>query len=338
MSTYRSPLSLLAPLAVGLAIAGFTLVAAGAATAKPATPKVTELKIYRTPSGPQKGAVTVIATANYRGTANNDRTLRGTRSLAKITVTLTGARQSVTVSDTVRITNGNIVAGGRPVRFDIRVPRSTSRLLGNDERVHVKATLTRTRSTTPGKRVLRATGVQAQMSYSPTPDDFFFTKHRRYQPSPPPSVPVGFQQWQNGEPPYWNYTQDGPVWVTGGDEALICVTFWGSGYGAPNWYSIGLNDTATNASIGFVFPAGSSTTVAADGSFSFGSYLDQWVGGYAQVTNGPQLSGTIPTSILSNPVSSSTGPATLNVSPQTVGLPVSWTLGALTANEAAGVC
>ena len=319
MSTYRSPSSLLAPLAVGLAIAGFTLVAAGAASATPATPKVTALKIHRTPSGPQKGAIAVIAAANYRGTANNDRTVRGTRSLAKIIVTLTSARRSITVSDTVRLTHGNTVAGGRPVRFDIRVPLSTSRLLGNDERVHVKATLTRTRSTTPGKRVLRATGGQAQMSFSPTPGDVFFT-FTKYHRSPPPAVPVGFQQWQKG------------------DEALICVTFWGSGYGAPNWYSIGLNVSATDASIGYVFPAGMTTEVNADGSFSFGSYLDQWVGGYAQVTTGPQLSGTIPTSILSNPVSSSTGPATLNVSPQTIGLPVSWTLGALTANEAAGVC
>lgn len=199
-STYRSPLSLLAPLAVGLAIAGFTLVAAGAATAKPATPKVTALKIHRTPSGPQKGAIAVIATANYRGTANNDRTVRGTRSLAKITVTLTGARRSVVVSDTVRITNSNTVAGGRPVRFDIRVPLSTSRLLGNDKRVRVKATLTRTRSTTPVKRVLSTTGVHSQMGFADwTPRKGF--QMYSLKPTPPPSPPVGFRQWQNGEPP-----------------------------------------------------------------------------------------------------------------------------------------
>lgn len=327
--------SLLAPLLIAVAIAGFALVAAPAASAKTVTPKVTELQLYRTPSGPQKGALTVIATADFRGAANNVRALRATRSLAKIIVTLTGARRSITVSDTVRITQNDIA--GSPVRFDIRVPQSMSRLLSKDKRVRIKATLTRKRSTTSSTRLASATTARAQTSgwRCGLARANGFTGSCMFQNVAPPAPPVGFEQWQNGGPAYWS---DAGSWVLGGDEALVCVRFYGGGYGSPNWYSIGLNDDANSATIGYVFAAGTSTVVAANGSFSFPSYLDQWVGGYAQVTTGPQLSGTVPTSILSGPVSSSTGPATLNVSPQAIGLPVSWTLGALTANQAAGVC
>jgi len=63
-----------------------------------------------------------------------------------------------------------------------------------------------------------------------------------------------------------------------------------------------------------------------------------FVDGYAQVTSGPTLSGSIPTSVLSGPVTSSTGNATLNVSPQVQSLPTAWSLTPLTQAEAGGVC
>ncbi len=317
------------------------LLAPLSAMAAKATPSVTSVKIHRTPSGPSKGALTILATANFSGKAGAVGGRRDTRSLAMIVVTLQGSHHSITASDTVRFTRRN--NSGKSVRFDIRIPRSAARLLAGDRGLNVRATVTRELPTVraralridqPGASIRGWRCAEAQANgFTGTCSQFLHILN-----TPPPAPPVGFQQYQNGTGPgYWLATGGG-TYVPGGDEALICVTFWGSGYQYPNWYSIGVN-AADGTTIGYVFsPPGESTTVAADGSFSYGSYLDQFVGGYAQVTTGPQLSGSVPTSILSNPVSSSTGPATLNISPQTVGLPVSWSLAALTPNQAAGVC
>lgn len=138
-------------------------------------------------------------------------------------------------------------------------------------------------------------------------------------PPAPPAPPVGFEQW------------------VGGNQALICLNFWGPGYASPVWYSIGLS-AANNTTVGFTWTNAASILVSADGTFSQSSYLDVFVGGYAQITSGPTLSGSIPTSVLSGPVTSSTGNATLNVSPQVQSLPTSWSLTPLTQAEAAGVC
>jgi len=323
---------------VFVALIALLIIPAGAAAK---SPSIKTIKIYRTPSGPSKGVLTVIATANFSGKATDSNGLPHTRSLAMIVVTLQGAHHSITASDTVRFARRN--NSGKPVRFHIRIPRSAARLLAGDRGLNVRATVTRELPTVraralridqPGASIRGWRCAEAQsMGYTGTCAAF-----AEIYNTPPPAPPVGFQQYQNGTGPgYWLATGGG-TWVPGGDEALICVTFWGSGYKYPNWYSIGVN-AADGTTIGYVFsPPGQSTTVAADGTFSYKSYLDQFVGGYAQVTAGPQLSGSVPTSILSNPVSSSTDPAMLNISPQTVGLPVSWTLAALTPNQAAGVC
>ncbi|MSO46920.1 MAG: hypothetical protein EXQ67_02380 [Thermoleophilia bacterium] len=320
---------------VFVALIALLIIPAGAAAK---SPSIKTIKIYRTPSGPLKGTLTVIATANFSGKTTDSNGLPDTRSLAMIVVTLQGERHSITASDTVRFTRRN--KSGQPVRFDIRIPRSASRLLAGESGLNVRATVTRELPTVRARAVRidqpgastrgwRCAEAQA-MGYTGT-----CAAYLEIINTPPPAPPVGFEQWQNGGPGQW--INNGTTWQPGGDEALLCVTFMGaSGYAFPSQY---LTLTASNgATVGSVWTVPSQANVPTSGAFTDPSYLDVFVGGYAQVSTGPTLTVQVPTSILSSPVGPSTGNATLTVLPQMQGLPTSWSLSPLTQSEAAGVC
>ena len=301
---------------VFVALIALLIIPAGAAAK---SPSIKTIKIYRTPSGPSKGALTVIATANFSGKATDSNGLPDTRSLAIIVIRLQGAHRSITASDTVRFTRDN--NSGKPVRFDIRIPRSAARLLAGDRRLTVRATVTRELPTARA-RALRIDKPEVStrgMCRGEAQAGFIgmYAACLNVVNTLPPEPPVGFQQWiYNG--------------TTGSDEALLCVMFTGaSGYGFPSQY-------ITLAASNGVNVGSYRGAVPTSGAFEDSSYLD--VGNGAPSSAGPTLTVQVPTSILSSPVGPSTGNATLTVFPQMQGLPTSWSLSPLTQSEAAGVC
>ena len=320
------------------------LLAPLSAMAAKATPSVTSVKIHRTPSGPSKGALTILATANFSGKAGAVGGRHDARSLAMIVVTLQGSHHSITASDTVRFTRRN--NSGKPVRFDIRIPRSAARLLAGDRGLNVRATVTRELPTVraralridqPGASIRGWRCAEAQANgFTGTCSQFLQILN-----TPPPAPAVGFQQWQNGTGP--GYVNTAGVWVPGGDEALLCVVFGGNGYALPECQSITLtgsdNTTTVNLS--------GSPNVPASGVLGQSSYLSVWTftitnnvatGENNAISAGPWLAGQIPTSVLSQPVGPATGNATLTALPQTAGLPTTWSLSPLSQSEASGVC
>ena len=320
------------------------LLAPLSAMAAKATPSVTSVKIHRTPSGPSKGALTILATANFSGKAGAVGGRHDARSLAMIVVTLQGSHHSITASDTVRFTRRN--NSGKPVRFDIRIPRSAARLLAGDRGLNVRATVTRELPTVRA-RALRidqpGASIRGWRCAEAQANGFTGTCSQLLQilNTPPPAPAVGFQQWQNGTGP--GYVNTAGVWVPGGDEALLCVVFGGNGYALPEWQSITLtgsdNTTTVNLS--------GSPNVPASGVLGQSSYLSVWTftitnnvatGENNAISAGPWLAGQIPTSVLSQPVGPATGNATLTALPQTAGLPTTWSLSPLSQSAASGVC
>lgn len=211
---------------------------------------------------------------------------------------------------------------GHRVHFDIRIPRATAKVLGAPKRVRARFTLGREASV----------GGKSPMA----------VEHGLFMPSlpmrliplravgpRPPAPPIGFEQVH-------------PL-PQGQVSALVCVTFMGPDYASPQMEGTTLALTANT--IAFANASGSptigayDTAVASDGSFSVGSYYDVFVNGFAQVnTDGPTISGTVPVSALSSPVSSSTPDATLVVQPPASAFPASWTLSPLMPSEVSGVC
>ena len=326
---------------VFVALIALLIIPAGAAAK---SPSIKTIKIHRTPSGPLKGALTILATANFSGKAGAVGGRRDTRSLAMIVVTLQGSHHSITASDTVRFTRRN--NSGKPVRFDIRIPRSAARLLAGDRGLNVRATVTRELPTVRA-RALRidqpGASIRGWRCAEAQANGFTGTCSQLLQilNTPPPAPAVGFQQWQNGTGP--GYVNTAGVWVPGGDEALLCIVFGGNGYALPEWQSITLtgsdNTTTVNLS--------GSPNVPASGVLGQSSYLSVWTftitnnvatGENNAISAGPWLAGQIPTSVLSQPVGPATGNATLTALPQTAGLPTTWSLSPLSQSEASGVC
>jgi len=326
---------------VFIALIALLIIPAGAAAK---SPSIKTIKIHRTPSGPLKGALTILATANFSGKAGAVGGRRDTRSLAMIVVTLQGAHHSITASDTVRFTRRN--NSGTPVRFDIRIPRTAARLLAGDRGLNVRATVTRELPTVraralridqPGASIRGWRCAEAQANgFTGTCSQFL-----QILDTPPPAPPVGFQQWQNGTGP--GYVNTAGVWVPGGDEALMCVVFGGNGYSLPEWQSITLTGSDNTTTVNL----NGSPNVPASGVLGQSSYLSVWTftitnnvatGENNAISQGPWLAGQIPTSVLSHPVGPATGNATLTALPQTAGLPTTWSLSPLTQSEAAGVC
>jgi len=291
-------------------------IAAPIAAAK--TPHLKDVNVWRT----AKGAWVVTGVADYTKNAHTAKGLPDARSRGILTVTLINGNRRITASDTTLL--GASADRGRLVYFDIRIPAVKAVALRNPKKVRVRATLGRKAPTANGRRLGKSTrhsgvGFNGVLMVGRGQCMNWMTGELAACPPAPPAPPVGFEQ------------------SVGGNQALICLNFWGSGYALPNWYNIGLS-AANGTTVGFTFTPSASTAVSADGLFSESSYLDVFVDGYAQVTSGPTLSGSIPTSVLSGPVTSSTGNATLNVSPQVQSLPTAWSLSPLTQAEAAGVC
>ena len=275
-------------------------------------PQLKDVNVWRT----AKGAWVVTGVADYTKNAHTAKGLPDARSRGILTVTLINGNHRITATDTTLL--GASADRGRLVYFHIRIPAANAVALGKPKKVRVRATLGREASTANGRRL----GTSTRQFPG-------FNGFIRVGKGPaPPAPPVGFEQWVGG-------TGDS-LWE-GANQALICVNFGGPAYAMPSWYSIGLS-AANGATVGYEWTNSASMGVSADGLFSESSYLDVFVDGYAQVTSGPTLSGSIPTSVLSGPVTSSTGNATLNVSPQVQSLPTAWSLSPLTQAEAAGVC
>ncbi len=290
-------------------------------------PQLKDINAWRT----AKGAWVVTGVADYTKNAHTAKGLPDARSRGILTVTLINGNHRITATDTTLF--GASADRGRLVYFHIRIPAANAVALGNPKRVRVRATLGREASTANARRLGTSTrqsgpGYNGFVTVGGGQCMNLWTGNFTACPPAPPAPPVGFEQWVGG-------TGDSN-WL-GANEALICMNFWGSGYAQPNWNSIGLS-AANGTTVGDTIFDAASAVVSADGTFSQSSYLDVFVGGYAQVTSGPTLSGSIPTSVLSGPVTSSTENATLNVSPQVQSLPTSWSLTPLTQAEAAGVC
>ncbi len=284
-------------------------------------PSLKALNVDRT----AKGVWVVTADADFTRSAKTAKGTADARSRGILTVTLISGRHRVTATDTALF--GESAKHGHPVHFHIRIPRAVAAVLGSPKRIRVRSTLARETATTKKGAMAVGNGASAGLGS----DTFIRIGHGTCLypmsdtqgpcPPAPPAPTVAFEQ------------------AVGGNTALICVNFWGSGYAGPNFSNIFLSAT-TFATVGYgwLFGSGQSPAVDPSGIFSYPSYLDQWVGGYAQLTSGPNLSGAIPTSVLRAPVGPSTGPATLSLASQVQGLPTSWSLSPLSQSEASGVC
>jgi len=244
-------------------------------------PTFHSFKIYRTPSGPDKGALTVITTLDYRGFAKAaDFPAGALPPVSHAIVTLTGAHSAITARDIVRLHPRT--RAGAPVRFDFRIPASKARKLG-DRKVNVAFAVSlrgrTTRVAMTSAQDTRQTGTNGIGCYqSPCMVSYL----------PPPAPTVAF----------------GPLYSAG---PFICLRFNGSEYAQPSLYPIGATDAAYNILAG----NGSSTfAVATDGTFSDG--------GFEQPASNPglgdvmvTLSGTVPTSVLNAAPTADTGPVYL---------------------------
>ena len=197
-------------------------------------PTFRSFEIYRTPSGPDKGAITVITTLDYRGFAKAADFPAGTLPpVSQAIVTLTGANSAITARDVVRLHPRT--RAGAPVRFDFRIPAAKARKLG-DRKVNVAFAISlRGRTTTFATKSKRAT----RQFF---PFCFLFCG---VNPSPPPPPTVAF----------------GPT----ADYPTICLSFGSSGYAQPTLSQLRASDAAGN----MIYGGGDSTfAVATDGSFS----------------------------------------------------------------------
>ena len=237
-------------------------------------PTFRSFEIYRTPSGPDKGAMTVIATLDYRGFAKAADFPAGTLPpVSQAIVTLTGVNSAITARDVVRLHPRT--RAGAPVRFDFRIPAAKARKLG-DRKVKVALAVSLRGRTT--KFATKSTRATRQFGFC-----FLFCQVTQ-APSPAPTVAFG----ENVESP------------------TLCLGFNGSGYAQPALYQVQAWDASNNV----LFGGGDSTfSVATDGSFS-----DVGAEQPADIDSGGNdvtvtLSGTVPTSVLNAAPTANTGPA-----------------------------
>ena len=237
-------------------------------------PTFRSFEIYRTPSGPDKGAITVITTLDYRGFAKAADFPAGTLPpVSQAIVTLTGANSAITARDVVRLHPRT--RAGAPVRFDFRIPAAKARKLG-DRKVKVALAVSLRGRTT--KFATKSTRATRQFGIC------FLYCQVTQAPSPAPTVAFG----ENVESP------------------TLCLGFNGSGYAQPALYQIQAFDASNNG----LYGGGDSTfAVATDGSFS-----DVGVEQPADIDSGGNdvtvtLSGTVPTSVLNAAPTANTVPA-----------------------------
>ena len=320
MAPVRRPAILAALLAL--------LVCTGTASAK--TPTVSDLDVYRDSSGAGRGSLVIVGVADFTGAVAGTRGRVDPTGRGVLTVLVRAKGAELVAHDSVRLSRTH--HRGAPVPFRIEIPARHAAVLGNGARVRVSAWLDRVGEgsarrapTTRGWRQDLCDDMDDDgVPYFVPPCPFLVQ-----QQAAPPAPPVGFEVWRGG-------TGDS-LWQ-GASEALICVNFWGpSGYQSPNWYTISINTPTSSVGFGFT-PPGETTAVPASGVSSYGSSYDTWPTGYANVVTGPTLTATIPTAVLSGPVSPNTPDATLVASDGFPGVSGTWTLSPLPAAAAAGVC
>ena len=254
------------------------------ATAK--APTFHSFKIYRTPSGPDKGALTVITTLDYRGFAKAaDFPAGALPPVSHAIVTLTGAHSAITARDVVRLHPRT--RAGAPVRFDFRIPADKARKLG-DRNVKVAFAVSLDgRTTKLGTKSTRAT---RQSGNFPCPDPFMCP----VSSYTPPAATVAFGQ-----------ADQSPV---------ICLSFMGSGFSQPTLTQVSAIDASYNVLDGTTNYAivGDNVVpqfaVSTSGTFSGpGLETAAFSENFVNVT----LSGTVPTSVLNAAPTASTGAAML---------------------------
>lgn len=269
------------PLVASIAlIAAVAALAPAAALAAPG-PKVTSLKIYRTPAGPDKGALTVIAMLDYTRFAKAGDVVAGQAPpLTRATVTLTGAHHRVVARDSVMV--HPLAYRGAPERLDFRIPAARAKAL-DDAKVRVRLVVrVKGRSATlatarPGtRRTVRQFGLPS-----------FCIIFCPVNQTPPPAAGVAF-----GTVSY---------------EPTACLGFGASGYAQPFLYEITAWDAADNGIIG---GGNSAFTVSPSGAFSDAGFEQPFgnPGGDVSVT----LSGTVPADVLTAAPSAGTGAMVMN--------------------------
>ncbi|MEI6690041.1 MAG: hypothetical protein WCN97_11885 [Thermoleophilia bacterium] len=247
-------------------------------------PTFHSFKIYRTPSGPDKGALTVITTLDYRGFAKAaDFPAGALPPVSHAIVTLTGAHSAITARDVVRLHPRT--RAGAPVRFDFRIPADKARKLG-DRNVKVAfAVSVRGRTTKLGTNSTRATRQFGDFPCSFTcPVSSYF----------PPAKTVAFGQ--------------------AAQRPVICLSFNGSGFSQPILTQVSAIDASYNVLDGTTNYAivGDNVVpqfaVSASGTFS-GPGLE--TAAFSENAVNVTLSGTVPTSVLNAAPTASTGAAML---------------------------
>ena len=308
-----------------LAIAAALLaLLATASVASAKAPVLEDLHVYRDSAGAGRGSLVIVGDADFTKAVAGSRNRVDPLGQALLTLDIHANGRELVVHDSARLSRSHHL--GVPVRFHITVPAADAKALGSAKVLRISAWLDRVgpgiARRAPATRGWRQTLCEEETG---TPCPFI-----AYTATTPPAPPVGFEVWQGG-------TGDS-LWE-GASEALVCVSFNGTtGYEYPTWYSIGIN--TPTSSVGYTWPMSDpgAVDIPASGTSTETSYYDTWPTGFANVVTGPSLTVTIPTSVLSSPVSSSTGSATLVASPGFPGTSGTWTLGALPAASAAGVC
>ncbi len=233
-------------------------------------PTFRSFEIYRTPSGPDKGAITVITTLDYRGFAKAaDFPADTLPPVSRAIVTLTGANSAITARDVVRLHPRT--HRGTPVRFDFRIPAAKARKLG-DRKVKVALAVSLRGRTT--KFATKSTRATRQFGG-------FCIIACQVSQSPPPAPTVAF-----GE-------------NVGSPE--VCLGFNGSGYAQPSLFQVQAFDGSNTLFGG----SSSAFDVAQDGTYSDVGGEQPASGPDVTVT----LSGTVPTSVLNAAPTANTGPA-----------------------------
>ncbi len=301
-------------LPVLLATLTIAALAAPLAFAKPAT--LTHIKVYRTPSGPDKGALTITGIARLTGKLPNTRTDR--RARARLDIRLDNGRRAVTAFDTVRVNAGSQL--GHPVRFDVRIPAARALRLEGAKHLALTATLSRSRAsvTRAGMPVVRQPNGWLQIVSTCGSITLFSARQCAIPvtpiPLPPPAPPIGF--------------------MTAGSTNIMCVYFGGPNYTKPMigmlWAQVALPDQNNSM---FIEDAqqgqGTAAIDTSDGSFSMAGQIGlAWVGNTQNgiTQTGLTITGAVPVSILSGPASTSTGPATFSYAPGNGVLPTDYSL------------
>ena len=244
-------------------------------------PTIQSFKIYRTPSGPDKGAITVISTLDYRGFAKAADFPKGAvPPVSRAIVTLTGTNAAITARDVMRLHPRT--RDGAPVRFDFRIPATKARAIA-DRKIKVAFAVSLNGRTS--KFVTKTARTTRQLF-----GGFCLFGGCQANPSPPPAPSVAF-----GQSPSF---------------PALCINFNGIEYAAPYLYPIQVADATGNSVWGSFGNSITAYAVRADGTFSAQGFEQPAANpgpGDVNVT----LSGAVPASVLTATPAADTGAAVL---------------------------